>query len=408
MISRYFAALPLQDRLTHRYDLLAGLLWGVFNGLSLPLAPVIARRMGMGSTAIAVMLSAPFVGFLLCLVWGHIVDRARYKMPYTFWPGVVSRILLALAVFIRTPGGFLAVVSLYYVIASLTSPAYTSIMREGYSDANRARLMGNRIAAIMLASAFFSWLAGLILQSDPEAWRWLFPVASAFGVTASLVFRRIQPHPPAASHAPGTDAPSLPFRAALRMVGRNKRYLAFMGVLFLCVGPEKLLVPLEPIRLVDEIRVDYQGAGLILGSVFQLASMAGYWLAGRLLRKRKPVTLIAFATACIVGRLPFLALARSQYVLLPGSVLQGLGYSIFDMSVFVAVLGFADPAMLSLYMGVNLFFGGVRGLIGPFLGDLLYSSGLFTIVQVVWLAAGLTVLGLVSVVLLARRADRPG
>ncbi len=402
MLKRYLSRLPLTDRITFYYDFWGGLCYGAFNGLAVPLIPIVARRIGMGPTGIAAMLTMQFVGALFGMHLGYLADRGK-KMPFVVWPGVVSRALLVPLAFFRDPTLFFMIASLFYLAVNVGSPAYASIMRSNYSDANRGKLMGDIRLSLMLVSAACSALAAALLNAHEDALKWLFPVAGAFGVLSSLIFSRIK-----VKRFPGVSADSpRPSRGgSLRLVLGNAPFLAFMGIMFLCAAPDKLVVPLEPIRLVDELRLGYDEASFLLGTVVSLSGIAGFFIWGRAIKKINGYLLLAMVSMLSAARLAVLALAGDAYQLLPMGVFLGLANAGWDLIPLFCLIPLADPANFSLYFGLHMTLIGVRGIAGPFIGALLFDTGAFSLPVLILLVAGLTAAGAVLLVLFARKAPR--
>ncbi len=402
MLKRYLARLPLTDRITFYYDFWGGLCYGAFNGLAVPLIPIVARRIGMGTTGIAAMLTMQFVGALFGMQLGYLADRGR-KMPFVVWPGVVSRALLVPLAFSSDPTCFFVIASLFYLGVNVGSPAYAGIMRSNYSDANRGKLMGDIRLALMLVSAACSALAAVLLEAYGGALKLLFPIAGAFGVLSCLVFSKIKVRRP-----PGVSAGSpRPSRgSSLRLVLGNAPFLAFMGILFLCTAPDKVAVPLEPIRLVDELHLGYHEASFLLGTVVSLSSIAGYFIWGRAVKRANSYLLLAAVTIMTAARHTVLALAGDAYQLFPMGMFLGLANAGWDLIPLFCIIPLADSANFSLYFGLSITLLGVRGIAGPFVGALLYDTGAFSLPVLFLLVAGLTMAGAVLLVLFARKAPR--
>jgi MFS family permease len=400
----FLARLPLTDRVTFATELVASVLYGVFAGLALPLIPIVARRIGMSPEAITAMVTMQFVGALFGIVLGHMADRLP-KLPFAVWPALVSRALIGLLAFARTPVSYLVVVSAFNLLVNLGGPAYGSIMRTNYSDANRGRLMGNIRIAIVLVSAVFSTLAGILLSGNESLVRWLFPVAALFGVASSLAFNRIRvrkgPVSEDAPHAPSSFAGS--FRASLGVLRRNGPYMIFLGILAVCATPDKLAIPLEPIYLVDHLRISYGDTSFILGTIASVASIGGYFIWARALKKLSSFTVLAVVVFLFAGRFAALALARTSTGLVPMSILSGFTNAGWDLVPIFCMIALTDPATFSLSLGLSTTLFGIRGILGPSLGTLLYSSGALPLQGIFFLITGITAAGGILLLFFSKR-----
>jgi MFS family permease len=407
MIRRYLSRLPLTDRVTFAHEMWAAALYGVMSGIALPLIPIVARTIGMGPAGIAVMLTMPFVGALSGLAFGHMADRLP-RMPLVVWPSVAARSLILPLAFMRHPAGFLVFSSLFYLLSNLNAPAYASVMRSNYSDANRGRLMGNIRMISVGAAAVCSGLASIVLRHGDAGVRWLFPIAAAAGVLSTLVFGRIKVRsiPEALRRA----APK-GFAASLRAVRGNIPFLVFMAIYFVATAPDKLTVPLEPIRFVDELHVDYQWAALVLGTVVSVFSVGAYYLWAKALKRGRSLVVFTVLVMFFAARFAVIAAAGDRVHLLPAGVIGGITNAGWDLVPLFCILELADPSNFSLYFGVHTTLLGVRGIIGPAIGTLLYTAGMPT-AHVFWLVAALTAFGGLLMIpfmrALRRRSARAG
>ena len=375
----YFDQFPLTDRVTHYREIWAAFLVGIFMGAALSLVPIIARRIGVSATGMTVMLSMPFVGNLFSLYFGHHIQKRRDKMPFVFWPGVTSRLLVVLVAFFSTPGPFLIIMSAYYLISTIPAPAYASIMRTNYSDPHRGKIMSNIRIIRTAMSAGFAYLVGHLLESNPEAYRWILPVAGLIGIGGSIFFRKIRIR---RLHDP--EAVRLSFRRAVRTFREDRDFLLFMLIFFLCAGPGKMAIPLEPIRFVDELNFSYRDAGLILGTLSPVMSVLGFIVWGLLSRKIKPIYLVVVVFLLGNARYMILALATRPVHVIPASVLSGLALAGFELMPLFVMIGFAG-SRLSLYIAFHSTLVGIRGIVGPFVGNYLYTHLGISIVDIFWI-----------------------
>ena len=399
ILKGYFSRLPLTDRITFARELWSAFFYGIFSGLALPLIPLVARRIGMSTGAIAAMVTTQFAGALLGVFAGRLADRGR-KMPWAVWPTVAARGLIGLLAFASTPGSYLVVVSAFNILINLSPPAYGSIMRTNYSDEHRGRLMGNVRIIIVVVSAAFSSLAGIILAADEAIIRWLFPVAAVFGVISSLTFRTIKVRKGPLLHVePGPRTA----RATLGMLRENRLFLTFMALLFLCAFPDKIAVSLEPIWMVDFLHLGYGQASFLLGTVVSVVSIFGYWFWARALKRTNPFLVLSLVVLLYAGRFFSMALTRTGTQLFAMSFFSGLTNSGWDLVPLFCMIALSDMSNFSLYFGLNTTLYGVRGLFGPTIGTWLFASGTLSMNGIFWLIAGLLTTGALSMFLFSRR-----
>ncbi len=367
----YLSRLPLTDRITFSRELWSGTFYGVFAGIALPLIPIMARKIGMTPEAITAMVTMQFVGAISGVVLGQLAAR-RPKMPFVLWPNLAARSAVAALAFARQPAAFLVIASLFYFLLNVSGPAYSSIMRTNYSHANRGRLMGNIRILVTLVMAAVSAGAGLVLAKNESLVRWLFLVSGLCGVLSSLVFATVKVRRDVEIPRAAADRPR---GSSVRILAANRPFLVFLAVLVVCATPDKLSVPLEPLWMVDVLRIDYAQASFVLGTVVSVASVAGYFLWARALKRTNSFTLLAVVVFIFAGRYAALALARTGLQLIPMSILSGLSNAGWDLVPLFCILDLADAGSFTLAIGLNTTLFGIRGTIGPSIGTLLYSSG---------------------------------
>jgi hypothetical protein len=406
-LAAVFAPLPLTDRVTFYHDVRASVYYGIFSGLATPLVSVVGRRLGMGSGHFAFLNAAMAAGFLLNLWVGHIAERGD-KAAQVFWPSVAARAAVILAAFTSGPVGFMLVFSFYNFASALPGPAYTAIMRSNYSEANRGRLMGDIRVEIMLVSAAAAAVAGVFLKAFPAGYRLVFPVAAAFGLAGALIFYRIKPRRPAGAArpdaAPATAKPS--FAASVRTVAADKPFLAYMA-LFFCIGfPDKIVIPLEPIRLVDDLKLDYAAAGLIQGTIPFIAGTLSFLFYSRALKRIDPFKLLLLSIVLLSTRYLGMAVATEPAQLIPGAFIAALGNAGWDLLPMFTIVRFSGPAKLPLYMGVHMALIGIRSLVGPVLGSVLYESFGLSLPLLYWIVFGLELAGAAALAVFLKRLGR--
>jgi predicted MFS family arabinose efflux permease len=393
MLRAYFSRLPLTDRVTHWWDLWAGLATGFFNGGCIAFLSIAARRAGVSDVGMALMLTMPYVGALSGILLGHLAER-HGPMPFYLWPTLASRAALLALALVKGPNGFLAVASAFHLLANLGSPSYASVMRSNFSDEHRGRLMGNVRVLIVAVAAGTSWVAGAALERWPDAWHWLFAGAAAIGIVAVLFFARIKPRRWVPVGRPAAGPPATrSLGASLGALRRDGAFLAFLAIVFVCALPSKLAAALEPIRFVDELKIGWQDSGFVLGTVVSLVSVVGYLAWPRLLKRFNPFALLALVTALMAIRFGVIAAATRPLHLVPASVLAGLTGGGWELVCLFCIVRLADSDHFPIAMGLHTTLVGVRGLFGPGLGTWLYASGAVSLPAIFWLLAAVTLVG---------------
>jgi MFS family permease len=413
-VSAYFKSYPFRDRGMLLIDSRAAVFFSIFNGLAIPLAGVVGRKLGLDAKALALLMSLTFIGSLLNLLTGHLSDRG-HRVGWVSWAGIVSRAAVALSGLAFGPRSYLASMGTYNLANTLGSPAYSSVMRSNYSDANRGRAMSDIRVLIQIVSAACAGIAGWALDAAPWAFRIVFPVAGAAGIASSLLFMRVKDRgaPDRKARDPRTPRETVSLRRgpagirdSLRTLREDKAFLAYMAIFFVLGMPDKLVCALEPIRLVDELGIDYAKAGLILGTLPIVTAVLGYLALSRLSRRIDPFVLLVACILLSAPRYLSFALATSPLHLIPMALSGGVANAGWDLLPLFTILLFAKPERLSLYFGVHNALIGVRGIIGPAIGSWLYVSLRVEIASIYWVSFAISLFSallLAAFIILRRR-----
>jgi MFS family permease len=413
-VSAYFKSYPFRDRGMLLIDSRAAFFFSIFNGLAIPLAGVVGRKLGMDAQALALLTSLTFVGSILNLLTGHLSDRG-HRVGWVAWAGISSRAAVVLTGLATGPRGYLASMGTYNLANTLGSPAYSSVMRSNYSDAHRGRAMSDIRVLIQIVSAACAALAGWALDAAPWAFRIVFPIAGVAGILSSLQFMRVKDRGAPDRKARDPGAPpggnalrrgSAGFRDSLRTLRGDTAFLVYMAIFFIVGMPDKLVSALEPIRLVDELGIDYAKAGLILGTLPIVTAILGYLALSRLSRRIDPFILLVACILLSAPRYLSFALATSPLHLVPMALLGGVANAGWDLLPLFTVMLFAKPERLSLYMGMHNALIGVRGIIGPAFGSWLYVSRHVEIASIYWVSFAISVSSaiLLTVFIILRRS----
>jgi len=146
------------------WDVIAGILGGMFMGMIFPFITRVARNeLGATQTMLAILSAAPFLGNLIAPIWAQHME-GKAKMPFVLGSIVPSRLLLIGMIWISTPMPFVLMLSALQLMGAFSSPAYTSLMKDIYPDHARGRLMGYVRVGAQIAAFLAAQLAGRLLE----------------------------------------------------------------------------------------------------------------------------------------------------------------------------------------------------------------------------------------------------
>lgn len=387
---------PPKARDAYRKDTISGMLGAVMLGLTAPFIAVIARKVLHASAVeIAILSMAPVAGNLFSLLWANIMEGRR-KMPFAVWSWIAARSIFFLTAFARSSGLFVGMISAYYFIASIASPAYSAIMKEVYPDGDRARIMGYARVCTIGVYVLITAVASSLLGGDN--YRIVFPIAGLFGIASVFSFARIH-----SVDNSGDSSVSLArfIRDGLLILRDDPGFRWFCAGIFIFGFANFMAQPAQTIYAV-EIGVDTRWAGLY--SILSASVMiVAYFYWGAYTDRRRPEAVVALQAGCWAAIPLNYVVATEPWMLIPTALISEVLGAGIELSYFTGVLHFAPPDRITQYQAVFLSLMAIRGMIAPFLGAVLQKPELLGEKGVFIVAAALILVSVVVQVIGMRK-----
>lgn len=396
---------PRPARHSFRWDTLAGACTGAYMGMTFPFFTRIARgELHASETLIGLMAAAPFIGNLLAPLWARQME-GRAKLPFVLGSWVPARFLLFLMPLATFPALFVTLVGGLQFVGTISTPAYTTLMRDIYPDRTRGRLLGYVRVAAQAMMFLATLLAGRLLDHT-ISYRYLFPVAGALGLIAAYAFSHVRALPEAAPGPPEAAQERLStlafVRDTLAILRDNVGYRWFAASVFTYGFGNLMVVPLYALYQVDVLGIsNTQIANL--ANFASLASIAGMFFWGRFLDRRgAPVSVLL--SIVLIAAIPLVYLfAHSVSGLFVASALAGFGFAGIELSYLQSILTYAEPGRAAQYQSLHSLLLGIRGVAAPLVSIPLMKA--FGYSDVFALALGIMLVGAV-LQWMALRADR--
>jgi MFS family permease len=347
------------------------------------LAFVASHRLHASATLISLITAATWAGASMSLIWANAI-HGKSKMRFVTNSWIVGRSIFALMLFATTPLRFAVVAIVGQFIGTIALPGYTSIVRAMYPREHRARLMGYVRVAIAITATATTFIVGPILKTWDSGYRFIFAIASVFGVASAVIFRSIRLPADETESGSDEDRPPLPqfLRDSLSILKRDKRFAWFLFATTVYGFGNFMATPVYP-KFMDEI-LHMNEANLALYTVLSNVSlMVSYLYFGHYIDKRSPIRctaviiLINAALPIIFFLSPFFVSAwpgLPMYLwILPGAIVTGIMMAGLELAYFNTVLRFAPQGQEMAYQGLQSGIQGLRGIAGPLTGGILYD-----------------------------------
>lgn len=432
---------PYMARRNYLIEVQHLLLWGLFAGLveGTVSAVVVSKTFGGSNLLITIVQATPAFANLVSLVWGMLIVGRR-KLPVLTALGAAGvAVAMTIAATPGTPlGGWLFAlqICLARVFMSGVVTTRASLWKSNYPKSHRGRITAGIQVVRTLMSLPIILGCGALFDVDHLAYRWFYPAVAVLGAVSLLIFQRlhVRGERRALAGANGEDKDAItdaglvaPFslvslvspwviisrmREALRQDRRFARYCTAQ----MCLGSANLMaMPVNTIVLTKVLSLSYTESNGLLDVVPRAVTLAMLPIWARMFdrvgvlrfRVGNSMCWCASLLFCGVGAMLALrfaegaawALAASAAAYFIGRVADGLAQSGGAIAWNIGHLHFAEDDKADLYMGIHVSLTGLRGLVAPFLGALLYEWidwGVFGV------ALAVSVIGLLLFAQLAR------
>ncbi|MCK4658249.1 MAG: hypothetical protein KAV82_01900 [Phycisphaerae bacterium] len=410
--------LPFFTRRNYHYEVLHLLPWGLLAGMvEGNISAVVAAETFDGSRLlITVTSTTPVAAFLASLLWGMLCVGRRKLQVFTV---ACCGVLLFAATVGLTPqnqwGGWCFAVQMACAQFCMTGVVTTrsALWKSNYPAAARGRITARLQALRAILSMIVLVAVSCLFDYDNSAYRYAYPLAAVLGMFGVFIVQRV--------HVRGernelrrisTSAeeelnpgwvepfslttllsPGRVLERGLRVLREDRRFRKYLSAQFLG-GVANLMVRTVVVAiLADELLPGigrFYSISIVLLDVLPRLLMfgsLGRW--GRLFDRIgvvrfRIVNAIGWTLSLAVGGLAtFLVVSTERFgpIVIPlamggfalRAILQGATFGGGIVAWHIGHLHFAKPEEAEVYMGIHVSLTGLRGLIMPGLGILLYG-----------------------------------
>lgn len=357
-----FASLPPPTLAAWKWDFVTGCCTGIYFGSVWTFVARVARaELNATSAQMGWIAAAPALGYLFATVWARQME-GRAKMPFVFWTWLIARGMFVLTPLLRTRLEYVLLVCITTLIFSVSTPAYTAIMKDIYPDAQRGRLMSVVRIGMSVMTLLTALLMGRLLDAGLP-WRTAFCIGGLFGALSAWTFSRI-PVPTEDLQEERRLSTFAFFCDTLDILRRNPGYRWFTASVFVYGFGNIIAFTLYPIYQVDRFHItntqvaDMQNIGSVL-------TILGFFFWGSYLDRKGPLAVVLLSI-CIVCTMPLVyLLAPDVHFLYLAAAAGGLAMSGIDLGYLNTTLLFAEPGRAAQYQALHSSFFGLRGSIAP-------------------------------------------
>ncbi len=289
-----------------------------------------------------------------------------------------------------------------------------AIWRANFPRHVRAQITGRITVIYSMIIALTAAAIGGVMSWWPESWRLLFPVAGALGLLAAQRYQRIRIRMGGRLRRHELDQRQTryggQFRAAVRILASDIWYRRYMLTMFAFGSGNLMVIALLVIILNEQFGFSRMEQMLITTSLplIGVAVFTPLWArrldAAHILDYRARQ---AWSFVLALGLFTIATIASLSWLFWFGAVALGAAFAGGKLGWNLGHNDFASDEQSTLYMGIHVTLTGIRGLIAPLAGVLVYqyleSLGTSLGRWVLLFPFSLTLGGAITFVLLARK-----
>ena len=379
----------------------------IFAGQASPIWVNLAVAMVVGAPAFANILSFVFAAL------GHGRDKVKV-MSYSMSGIGLGLMFMAIAP-INSTG--LVVFTLGLVLARVfwagVVTLRASVWRMNFSREVRGRITSRLMTASSLVMAISSALIGYWLNDHPLAFRWIYPLAALVGLVIAWVYRKTRirgGHRLRKDENQSNSEQSGRLSAMLGILRQDPAFRHYMLAMML-FGSGNLMLMAPLIVVINEhFELPRLQQILITSSIplLMVAISLTSWarlIDGKHILEYRAIHSWSFVLA--LGSFSAAAISGNTAGFWVGSIVLGIAYGGAVLGWNLGHNDYSDNKDSALYMGIHVTLTGIRGMLMPTVGVLVYqwlnSINPALGPKALLLPFGLVVSGAVLFVLLARQ-----
>ncbi len=412
-------SLPFLSRRNYYYELKHLLFWSALAGLveGQFASIIVAKTFDGGKLLITIATATPAASLIFSLFWGMLcVGRPKVRLLTFFASGTVLVTGLIGLIPPTATGAvlFLVQMAAAQILLAGVVTVRTALWKSNYPHVVRGRITARLHAVRFVVSIMTVLIAARMCDRDPTSYRYIFPIAAAVGAISILIAQRIrirgeeselrrrplqgraidlQADPVERLSLAAVFSPGRVFGRMVEVFRRDRRFAryciaqAFTGVANFMTIPVVVAIVTQVLDLGFAWGFWISAALIqVIPQLFRLGSLHRW---ARLFDRVGVVRLRVLNVACWLAAMVFGLLAtlvvvgaeRNSPICLPIAValfaLRGLGSGLAlgggALAWNLGHLHFARSEEAEVYMGIHVFLTGVRGLIGPAIGMVLWS-----------------------------------
>lgn len=330
---------------------------------------------GVVNLAVALVAGAPALANVASLMFASLAHGRDKPLWVAFLMAVAAGALGVMALAPVSAAGLVLITSAMIAGRLAWAGVITlraAIWRANYPRHVRARITSRITLTYSVIMALAAGVIGVAMEFSSDAWRWLFPLAAAFGMAAAWRYRTFRLRGARrlreAESGDGVSSPGDRLRESLRILKGDVWYRRYMMTMFMFGSGNLMVIALLVIILTEQFAFA-RFEQVLITTTIPLMSLALFmpWWARRLdaahildYRARQ-----SWGFVLALGLFTVAASARQPLLFWAGAVALGAAFAGGQLGWNLGHNDFTSDARSTLYMGIHVTLTGIRGLFAP-------------------------------------------
>lgn len=347
--------------------------WAIFNMLPF----ILYKDLHATPLQITAIITLKPLVSLLSLYWSSYIEKRPDRLvANVIWARLLGHVPFFFFPFIDNTWFFIASFGFYMMLARGTVPAWMEILKQNIPAISRERTFAIATTFGYLGNALLPFVIGPLMDSNFQAWRWIFPAFAAFSMTAVFFKRKIaiqaQLQESAQISGSWLEQFKRPWKSAWELLKLRPDFLRYQLGFMLGGSGFIIIQPALPVFFVDQLNLTYTelAVALTLCKGVGFALISPLWAYGI---NRLDIFKFNGLVTFLAGAFPlFLVAATGNLMwLYVGYVFYGAMQAGSEMAWNLSGPIFARQEDSSVFSNVNILTVGVRGSFVPALGSLI-------------------------------------
>lgn len=389
------------EKTTFRIHLTYSFIEGIILGVLAMNEFVLIKSLQGSDYQIGILFQLSVVLMVFSIFFNEIIRRTRNKAGFLRGMAVLTRLpLLAFLFFPRDPeamaahGGyqimFLLIFLAFYLSNPVLYPTINLYLKKNYSHDHFGPLYSYATSLNKTVMLFSTFAFGWLLEKDPYAYTYVYPVLAGLGVFSIFLFTRIPAEPVAPEvRSDWWSSISRSVRGMWSIIKRDKPYRDFEIGFMLYGFAWMVTIAVITIFLEKSLHLSYSSVAFYKTG-YNLIAILILPFFGRLINRIDPRKFAIVTFGSLLMYLLFLALTEyfPQHVEVLGiQIYFGLIAAFLAHAVFAATMSllwyigsayFSTDDNAGNYQSVHVTLTGIRGLFAPLMGVFFYETLGFT------------------------------